>query len=174
MSNSSSQPPGGESSTLRRFFTRHTLLAFVAGAALAAGVGASAIGMHHGMVASEKMTPAQVQSHVEHVLKHFYVEVDASEAQKAQIGPLVQQALSDLMPLHGQLRAGHEEALRALTRTPVDRASLESVRAQNLELADQASKRFVQLVADVDEVLTPTQRQAFVDHLSKMHAVHAP
>jgi len=34
------------------------------------------------------------------MLKHLYVEIDATDAQKAQITPLVKQAVSDLLPLH--------------------------------------------------------------------------
>ena len=155
---------------MSKLFNRFTLLAFVAGGALAIGVGASAIGMHHGMM-SENMTPAEVQSHVDHGLKHLYVEIDATDAQKAQIGPLVKQAVDDLMPLHQQLRTAHQHAMQALGQSPVDRGALETARAEHLQLADQASKRFVQLIADVDDVLTPAQRKAFIDHVNKLHGV---
>src|SRR5262249_3635636 len=101
MSNSSDSSANGQGSTLRRLFNRYTLVAFVAGSALAVGVGvgAAAIGMHHGMMMGENMTPAEVQSHVDHALKHLYVEIDATDAQKAQIGPLVKQAVNDLLPM---------------------------------------------------------------------------
>jgi len=51
---------------------------------------------------------------------------------------------------------------------------LEAARAQHLQLADQASKRFTQLIADVGDVLTPAQRKALADHLTKMHAGMQP
>jgi Spy/CpxP family protein refolding chaperone len=107
------------------------------------------------------------------VLKHFYVEVEATETQKAQIGPLVKQAVDDLLPLHAQIHATRAQAEQALTQTTVDRASLEAVRQQHLQLADQASKRLSQLIGDVGDVLTPAQRQALVAHLDKMHAMPA-
>jgi Spy/CpxP family protein refolding chaperone len=99
------------------------------------------------------------------MLKHFYVEVDATDAQKAQIGPLVKQAVSDLMPLQAQLQSAHSNALQALEQTTIDRASLEAARAEHLDLADQASKRLVQLFGDVGDVLTPSQRKALIEHL---------
>ncbi len=160
----------------RVLFNRYTVLAFVAGAALAIGVGVSAraaamAAWHHGSMMDGTHSTAEVNAHVDHVLKHFYVEIDATDAQKAQIGPLVKQAVDDLLPLHSQLHAAHEQAMQALTQTSVDRTSLETVRQEHLQLADQASKRMVQLIGDVGDVLTPAQRKAFAAHLDRMHAM---
>jgi Spy/CpxP family protein refolding chaperone len=169
-----SEPASPHPPLLRRLFNRYTLISFAAGTALAVGIGASALsgamGGMHGMMMSD-MTPAQVQTHVDHALKHLYVELDATDAQKAQIGPLVQQAVSDLLPLHTEIGAAHTRVIQALEATPVDRAALEAARAQHLQLADQASKRFVQLIADVGDTLTPAQRKAFIDHVNKMHGM---
>jgi periplasmic protein CpxP/Spy len=157
----------------RRFLNRYTVIAFVAGAALTAGIGAWAAGMSctHGMMMGSMHSAADVSDHVDHVLKHLYVEIDATAAQKAQIDPLVKQAVSDLLPLHSQLGASHARVMQALAQTPVDRAALETARAEHLQLADQASKRFVQLIADVGDVLTPAQRKTFTDHIEKMHGM---
>jgi protein CpxP len=162
----------------RSMFSRHTLIAFVAGAAAVAGLGAAwggAMGVcAHGMMMGGTHSAADMSAHIDHVLKHLYVEIDATDAQKAQIGPLVTQAVSDLQPLHAQLATAHANAIQALTQNPIDRASLETARAQHLQLADQASKRFTQLIADVGDVLTPAQRKALADHLTKMHAGMQP
>jgi protein CpxP len=157
----------------RRLFNRYTVIAFVAGAALTAGIGAWAAGMSctHGMMMGGTHSAADMSAHVDHVLKHLYVEIDATAAQQAQIDPLVKQAVSDLMPLHSQLGASHARVMQALVQSPVDRAALESARAEHLQLADQASKRFVQLIADVGDVLTPAQRKTFTDHIEKMHGM---
>ena len=156
----------------RSIFSITALIAFVAGAALAGGIAVAANGMggfHHGMMGSAQ-SPAEISAHVDHVLKHLYVEIDATDAQKAQITPLVKQAVNDLLPMHTQLQAAHEQAIQALTQNTVDRAALESARVAHLQLADQASKRLTQLLADVDEVLTPEQRTSLAAHLKQMHA----
>jgi periplasmic protein CpxP/Spy len=155
----------------RLLFNRHTAIAFVAGAAIAAGVSAWGAGLScsHGMMMDGTHSAADMSAHVDHMLKHLYVEIDATAAQKAQIDPLVKQAVSDLLPLHSQLHSSHTLAMQALAQTPVDRTALESARAEHLQLADQASKRFVQLIADVGDLLTPTQRKALADHLEHMH-----
>ena len=168
-------PGTGGPSFRRRLFNRYTLVSFVAGAVLAVGVGASALagmaGCHHGMMMDGTHSAADVSAHVDHMLKHFYVEIDATEAQKAQITPLVKQAVDDLMPLHAQLHTAHTDAMQALTQTTIDRGSLEAARVEHLQLADKASKRVTQLMADVGDVLTPTQRKALADHLERMHGM---
>ncbi len=165
-----SSPQPSLAAVRRRLFDRRTLLAFAAGlsaAAVARG------GWHHDSVMDGTHSIAEVNAHVDHLLKHFYVEVDATETQKAQIGPLVKQAVDDLLPLHTQLRATRTQAAQALTQTTVDRASLEAVRPQHLQLAEQASKRMSQLLGDVGDVLTPEQRHALIAHLDRMHAMPA-
>jgi periplasmic protein CpxP/Spy len=168
-----SSEPGNTTPPRRSLFSRMTLVAFVAGAALAGGIVAVAAtgmgGFHHGMMGGAH-SAADVSAHVDHVLKHLYVEIDATDAQKAQITPLVQQAVNDLMPMHTQLQAAHTQAIDALTQNTVDRTALEAARVAHLQLADQASKRLTQLLADVDEVLTPAQRTALAAHLKQMHA----
>jgi len=159
--------------TLRNLvLNRYTVLAFIAGAGLSAGVVALAQtgAMHHGMLMSAN--PAEFSAHVDHVLKHLYVEIDATDAQKAQIDPLVKQAVSDLMPLHAQAQSAHTQFIQALTQSTIDRNSLEAAREAHLQLADQASRRIVQLIADVGTILTPAQRQALANHLQQLHGVH--
>jgi Spy/CpxP family protein refolding chaperone len=151
---------------------RYMALAFVAGAGLSAGVAALAaqgMGMgvsHHGMMMSGS---ADMAAHADHLLKHLYVEIDATDAQKAQIDPLVKQALADLTPLHAQAQTAHNQFVQALGQPTVDRAGLETARQGHLQLAEQASKRLVQLVGDVSDVLTPEQRQKLATHLQQMH-----
>ena len=149
-----------------RIINRQTIAAFLLGSALVAGAGAYAVDRHQEMQAMHNGDPS---AHIDHVLKHLYVDLDATDAQKAQIDPLVRQAMQDLKPMHTQLHDAHAKVLAALTQPTIDRAALEASRAQALQLADQASKRLVQLVADVGDVLTPAQRQKLADHLRKMH-----
>jgi Spy/CpxP family protein refolding chaperone len=156
------------------FLNRYTALAFIAGAGLSAGLAAMAAqgmgGFHHGMMMMG--SPADISAHADHLLKHLYAEVDATDAQKAQIDPLVKQALADLSALHTQAQTAHTQFIQALTAPNVDRGSLEAAREAHLQLAEQASKRIVQLIGDVGDVLTPAQRQALASHLQQMHGMH--
>ncbi|MEP6886650.1 MAG: periplasmic heavy metal sensor [Gammaproteobacteria bacterium] len=168
-------PAATPSPPRRLLFNRYSVLAFVAGAALAAGLGAGAWAGGMGGCAQGMMMGAHggadMTAHVDHMLKHFYVEIDATDAQKAQIDPLVKQAVSDLQTMHSQLHAAHGHAMQALTQASVDRNALEAARLEHLQLADQASKRFTQLIADVGDLLTVPQRKALADHLERMHGM---
>ena len=61
-----------------------------------------------------------------------------------------------------ELRAKHLEARKQLVETlaapTVDRAKLEALRVDQMKLAETATKRVADAVADVAEVLTPAQR----------------
>lgn len=162
----------------RLVFNRHTLLAFAAGAAVSGGVvalaqnaGAGTHAFHHGSMMSGN--PADMAAHINQVVQHLYVEINATDAQKAQIDPLVKQALDDLTPLHSQAASAHAQFVRAFTQDPIDRNSLEAARQAHVQLADQASRRIAELVADVGSVLTPAQRQKVADHLQQMHGMHS-
>jgi protein CpxP len=164
---------------LMKLFNRYTVAAFIAGAGLMAGIGAVAQGaglgaMHHGTMMNANASPAEVSAHVDHMLKHLYVEIDATPAQQAQIGPLVQQAVTDLLPLRPQLQAGRAQFVQALTQSTIDLNAMETARESQLQLADQGSKRIVQLLGDVGNVLTPAQRQSLATHLQQMHGGAAP
>jgi Spy/CpxP family protein refolding chaperone len=161
----------------RLVFNRHTLLAFAAGVALCGGVvalaqsaGAGMHAFHHGAMMSGN--PADMAAHLDQVVKHLYVEINATDAQKAQIDPLVKQAVDDLAPLHSQAESAHAQFVRAFTQDPIDRNSLEAARETHMQLADQASRRIAQLVGDVGSALTPAQRQKVADHLQQMHGMH--
>jgi len=147
-----------------KLFTRKMLSTLVLGTALLGGAAAYAVDHM-----ANPHAAIDASAHMDRMLKHLYVEIDATDAQKAQIEPIVKQAMQDLMPLHSQLHSAHAQALQLLSAPTVDRAALESMRAQNIALVDQASKRVVKLIADVADVLTPEQRKKLAEHLQHMH-----
>jgi len=152
-----------------------TLLAGITiGAAFALGAGALASDRmphgfgHHGMH-DKALSGAELDAHVDKALQHLYVDIEATDAQKAQIGPLVKQACTELMPLHESVHGAHDEALALLRAERFDRAALESMRTRHVQEVDVASRRLAQLVADVAETLTPAQRALLADHIARHH-----
>jgi protein CpxP len=119
---------------------------------------------HHGAAAGD------MGSHVEQMLQHVYSEIDVSDAQKAQIDPLVQQAKADLAPLHGEMRDTHAQLLAIFGADTIDRAAIEDIRIEHIRAMDQASQRITQLVEDIADVLTPAQRKAFAERIAQHHA----
>ena len=137
--------------------------------ALAAGVGYKAFahgGHWHG---DGPIDPADLDAHVDRMLKHLYVEIDATEAQKQQLEPIVKQAAKDLLPLREQLHAGRREALELLSQERVDPAALEALRAKHIALADEGSRRLTRAIGDIAEVLTPAQRKELAAHIARRH-----
>jgi len=155
----------------RGFFKRAALVTAVAG--LAAGIGLKAWahdgpgGWHRGGFMDGPVDPAMVDARLDRMLKHIYIEIDATDAQKQQLGPILKSAAHDLLPLRDRIRDGRLQALALLSQPTVDRAALEGLRTLQLQLADQASKRLTQAVADAADVLTPEQRKQLADRIGR-------
>jgi Spy/CpxP family protein refolding chaperone len=56
-----------------------------------------------------------------------------------------------------------------LTAPSIDRSAIERLRAEQMGLADTASKRIAQAVADASEVLNPDQRRKVADFVAAFH-----
>jgi len=154
--------PNGAQETPRRRWLKHGAFGLL-GAGLAAGFGFRAFA-HRGH-GRGPLDPAAVDARLERVLKHLYVEIDATEAQKQQLAPIVKQAATDLLPMRERMRAARGEAIALLTGETIDRAAVERLRSEQLQLAEQGSQRLAQAIADAAEVLTPEQRRVLAHRL---------
>ena len=103
------------------------------------------------------------------MLKHLYVEIDATDAQKQQLAPIVKGAARELLPLRAKMHDARRQAVELLSGESIDRAALETLRADQLTLAEQASRRFVQALADVADALTPEQRKRLAERIGRWH-----
>jgi Spy/CpxP family protein refolding chaperone len=163
----------GAATPRRRFLRRAVVVTLVAGLAAGIGVKAFAHGgygrWHRGGFMGAPLDPARLDEHLDRMLKHLYVEIDATEAQKQQLAPIVKAAAQDLLPLRTRFHDARRQAIELLSQPTIDRAALEILRAEQLSLAEQASKRFVQALADVADVLTPAQRKQVAERMSRWH-----
>jgi len=151
----------------RRFFKFAGIGAAVAGLGSAIAWKAHAHGRHHGPI-----DPARLDEYVSRGLKHFYVEIDATEAQRQKLDPIVRQAARDLLPLRETFHGGRQRAIDLLAAAAVDRNALEGLRTEQLQAAEAASRRLTQAIADVAEVLTPEQRQKLAEHVRQRRGWH--
>ncbi|MHA6206249.1 Spy/CpxP family protein refolding chaperone [Dyella soli] len=148
---------------------RAALLGFVGGIALAGGVTVLASdgntsAMHH---MAGPMSQAEMTAHIDKVCRHMYVEIDATDAQKAALDPIFKQAAAELIPMYQQLHAGHEQVLKLLAAPTIDRTALEQASAAQIAVHDQIARRMTRLVEDSSNVLTPDQRKQLVAHLTQ-------
>jgi protein CpxP len=141
----------------------------VVGALAAAGISYANNGEachgHFGMGMHGNMDAAAMSKHIDGFVNH--VLADGTPEQKAKVSAIFKSAMDDLKPLHKQHMEAHEQALKLLTQATIDRDAVEKLRASQIQLADQASKRITQAVEDAADVLTPEQRVKLADHLKK-------
>jgi Spy/CpxP family protein refolding chaperone len=153
----------------RGFFKRAAIATLIGG--IAAGIGFKAFaqgggcGWHRCGFAAGPIDPAALDQHLERGLKHLYVEIDATDEQKQRLEPIVKQAVKDLLPVRDKARAARKQAVELLAAERIDRGAIEALRADQIQLAEQASKRFTQALADVAEVLTPAQRKQIAERM---------
>jgi Spy/CpxP family protein refolding chaperone len=164
----------GEEKPRRRFVRRMAIATVIAGLAFGIGITAFAQGgghggWHRGGFMGTALDPAMVDERLDRMLKHLYVEIDATDAQKQQLAPIVKGAARDLLPLRAKIHDARRQAVELLSRESVDRATLETLRADQLRLAEQASMRFTQALADVADVLTPEQRKQLAERIGRWH-----
>ena len=122
---------------------------------LALPLGAAAChGRHRG-----DMSEAELTERLEDVAEYGLDHVDADEKQTAEVNAVLRGLSPDLLVYR---REHHEIAakLRAeLAKDKIDRSELESIRQEGLDLADRASARASQALADAAEKLTVEQRR---------------
>ena len=97
--------------------------------------------------------------------------LDLSEAQRAQIRQITQDARAGMKSQFDAGRALRDKQMAVLTAPTVDAAAAESVRQQMLAQHDAMSKQMTQTMVAVANVLTPEQRAKFAERM-KQRAEH--
>jgi protein CpxP len=146
---------------------RGWIIAGVATGVLVLMGGAVAYARNAGWHGHGPMSEEFIADHVALGVKYALSDVDATAEQKAQVTKILQSAATDVHGLADQHLAARKQIHEILTAPTIDRERLETVRAGELRLADEASKRILQGVADAAEVLTPEQRTALAEHIEE-------
>jgi protein CpxP len=113
-----------------------------------------------------RLDPTQAEDCADRMVRHLAIEIDATPQQQERLRAIVKAAVKDLFPLREKAQANRERAQTLLTQATVDRAAIEAFRVEQMALADTASKRIAQGLADAAEVLTADQRRKIDEHLT--------
>ena len=117
-----------------------------------------------------RFDPAQAEERVDRMMRHLAIEIDANAQQQEKLRAIARAAVKDLVPMREKAVAARERAPALLTQPTIDRAAIESFRAEQIALADAASKRIAQALADAAEVLTPEQRRKIDEFVTARRA----
>jgi protein CpxP len=109
------------------------------------------------------LTPAQIDDRIDRMTKHMAIELDATADQQAKIAGIAKSAVADLRAMRDKAQAARTQAVTLLTAPTIDRTAIERLRTEQIALADTASKRIAQALADASEVLNPEQRKKVSD-----------
>jgi periplasmic protein CpxP/Spy len=93
--------------------------------------------------------------------------VGATPEQKAQIRQISEAARADVKAQHEAHAGLRDQARTLMTQPNIDANAVEAWRQQMLAQHDQVSKRMTQAMVDIGRVLTPDQRQALAERMSK-------
>ena len=123
-------------------------------------------GRHHGG-SQAAMDPAKMDQRIESMVQRMLGRVNATEEQRTKVTAIAKQAAADLRTLRGTRGELRTRAMALLAAPTVDRAAIEALRAEQIKLADAASKRMTQALADTAEVLTPEQRAKLAERMKE-------
>lgn len=104
------------------------------------------------------MDPAAMGKRIDAMVQWMLADVDASDDQRARIATIVKAAANDLASLRGKHMEARRKIVQLLAAPTIDRTQIEAVRVEQMQLADNATQRMTQALADAAEVLNPDQR----------------
>jgi len=105
-----------------------------------------------------EMDPVALSRRVEAIVAFRLADIDATPEQRDRIASILKATANDLQAsrkLHIEARRRSIELLAAPT---IDRAQLEKLRVEQMQLGENASRRMLQAMMDSADVLTPEQR----------------
>jgi len=150
--------PAPKPRRLRRFVFASALL--VTGGVIGAVVAGPVLGQggppwaRHHMGGDRMFFPGPIERGVE----RLGWATDASTEQKQKINAIAQKTADDIFALRAKHLEARKQIIDTLAAPTVDRAKLEALRADQMKLAETATKRITDAVADIADVLTPAQR----------------
>jgi hypothetical protein len=98
--------------------------------------------------------------------------VDATPQQTELAKQRASQLVDELLPIAERHRGNREAIAAALVAPQLDRNALEQLRANEMALADDASRVVVDAIADLGDILTPAQRAELLELAHRAHELH--
>jgi protein CpxP len=174
--NDGSAPDGRSTSQVGRG-RRWALAGLMAGATAAMGAfaanahgtsGPMGFGAHGGWY--NDMDPAAMGKRIDAMVAFRLADIDATPEQRERIAAIVKAVAADMRTIREQMRNARRQSMELLAAPTIDRAALEKLRVDQIQLGDSASRRMLQAMMDSAEVLNPEQRAKLIERWQR----HAP
>ena len=134
-----------------------TMMAALLASSLAMTAGSLAYAKPNG----QDFDPAKFQQRIEKRVDRALRGTDATAEQKKQIADILSSSFKDTKPLRDQRLENRKAMQDALQAPTLDPAKIESLRAEQMRITDESSKRFTKALTEAGTVLNQAQRQAF-------------
>jgi Spy/CpxP family protein refolding chaperone len=144
-------------------------LGFFAGKSFACEPGFGHHGGPQAFMSGKPLDVEQMNKFAEKGMQHMLDEVKANDAQKAKASAIVKASVEKGAPLAEKMRDNHHQLGKLMSAATIDKVAIEALRAEQIKLADEASKLMTQTMEDIAEVLTPEQRAKLAEKMEKRH-----
>jgi periplasmic protein CpxP/Spy len=93
--------------------------------------------------------------------------VEATAEQEERIWAIIDGTRAELRPMMREFRDARGAVMEILGAETIDRAAVETMRAERMAAVDEASMALTSALVEAAEVLTPEQRASLVEHLQE-------
>jgi protein CpxP len=115
----------------------------------------------------DDMDPAAFARRIEAMVAFTLADIDATPEQRDRIAAILKGAANDLRSSRKQHFQARRESMELLAAATIDRAQLEKLRVEQMQLAESASRRMLQAMMDSAEVLMPEQRAKLAERFQR-------
>ena len=147
-------------------------LGFFAGKSFACEPGFGHHGGPEAFMSGKPLDVEQANKFADKRMQHMLDEVKATDAQKSKAAGIVKASLTKGAPLAEKMRDNHVQMRKLMAAATIDKAAIETLRVEQMKLADEASKLATQTMEEVAEVLTPEQRAKLEEKMGKRGWMH--
>lgn len=116
------------------------------------------------------LSDEEIESRIERIVKHAGIEIDATPQQQEKITALLTAASKEIKPMRTKMRETRKQVHELMLADTIDRTALERLRAERLSDMDEVSKKLVDTMADVAEVLTAEQRVLLEERIKEFRS----
>jgi periplasmic protein CpxP/Spy len=109
---------------------------------------------------------------MEHRIDGMLKMIGGTPEQKSKLVGLAQAAQSEMRPIQEQQAAARQRGMQLLSAATIDRAAIEKLRSEQVQLMDALSRRKSQLMVESAEVLTAAQRSQLAEKMKSRAQAH--